>query len=77
MALNISIAEISDFLKYRKQATLADFVNHFRNGKDAIEGILEQYVALGLLRKESFSNCCGSGCDVCDTSMSEMYGIID
>lgn len=74
-AITMTISSIKEYLKFRQQAKLEEFVRYFRAEPGSIEKQLEQFVEQGLLKKQSVSNCCGRGCDVCDTSLSEFYEI--
>ena len=73
----MNIADIENFLKFRRFARLEDFVRHFRSEQGLVRDRLEQYVLEGKLAKQLVSNCCGEDCDVCDTSFSEMYRLVD
>lgn len=73
--MTMTISDIRGYLRFRQQAKLEEFMRYFPDEPDNIEKQLEQFVEQGLLRKLSVSNCCGRGCDVCDTSLSEIYEI--
>jgi hypothetical protein len=66
-------ADIQNFLKWRQQASLDDFVRNFGPDREQVRAVLEQLVQEGKLRKHYVSNCCNSGCDTCDPTMTEYY----
>ncbi len=69
----MTISEIQDYLKFRRQARLDDFLRHFNDDPTRIEEQLEVYVKRGELREDAVPNCCGSDCEVCDTGVSKVY----
>ena len=73
----ITLAEISEFLQFRLKATSQDFARHFKSTPAEMELQLEPWVQQNKLSKKLLSNCCESGCEVCDTSMSEYYQLIE
>ncbi|MES9858286.1 MAG: FeoC-like transcriptional regulator [Sedimenticola sp.] len=69
----MTLSEIKTFLKWRKQASLDDFVRGFDLDRDQIQTILEQLVAEGALHKHYVSSCCNDGCEPCVPTLVEYY----
>jgi len=66
-------AEIKNFLKWRQQASLDDFVRGFDQERAQISATLEQMVTDGMMRKHYVSSCCNDGCEPCVPTLIEYY----
>jgi len=69
----MNLSEIENFLKWRKQASLDDFVRGFNLDKEQIQPALEQLVADGAMHKHYVSSCCNDGCEPCVPILVEYY----
>ena len=67
------LSEIKSYLQTRKQATLTDIANHFDADPSAIEGMLEQWIRKGKIKKVPLTDSCGSSCNKCDSGETAFY----
>lgn len=67
------LAELRDYMKQRRQATLADLAAHFQVDADALRGMMEVWIGKGKVRKLSATASCGSSCTKCDPARTEIY----
>lgn len=70
------LAEIKDYLKTNRQATLADMANRFDTQPDALRGMLAKWQAKGkVTRVDSGPKC--DGCTQCGGEPNEVYLWLD
>jgi putative ferrous iron transport protein C len=71
------LSEIRSYLKERGQATLADIALHFKTEPDALRGMLEVWIKKGKVQKQSATASCGSSCQQCEPSATEIYAWVE
>lgn len=67
------LSDIKRYLQERQQATLSDIALHFDAEPDAVRGMLEHWVRKGKVERRLLHDACGSGCNKCDLSGTEIY----
>lgn len=67
------LGELRDYLRERRQATLADLANHFRASPEAVRGMLDFWVRKGCISRHAVSAACGSSCRRCAIEVTEIY----
>ena len=67
------LSDVRDYLKQRGQCTLSDIALHFDTDPDAVRGMLEIWMRKGKVEKLSATNSCGSSCNSCEPSATEIY----
>lgn len=67
------LPEIRQYLRQRGQASLADIALHFDIDPDALRGMLEVWMRKGKVRKQLATASCGSSCNQCRSSATEIY----
>ena len=71
------LSEVRDYLKTRSQATLSDIALHFDTDPDALRGMLEVWIKKGKIRKRMATDSCGSSCNSCEPTATEIYEWVD
>ena len=71
------LSEIRDYIRERKQATIADIAIHFDSDPDTVRGMLEVWINKGQIRKSLLTSDCGTSCNKCNLSDIEIYNWID
>jgi len=69
----VILRDIREYLKKRKQATLADIALHVQSEPDAVRGMLQRLEQKGQVRRENIDLACGSSCDKCTPAAREIY----
>ena len=67
------LSDVRDYLKQRGQCTLSDIALHFDTDPDAVRGMLDIWIRKGMVEKQSATNSCGTSCNSCDPSATEIY----
>jgi predicted transcriptional regulator with HTH domain len=67
------LKDIRLYLQQRGQATLGDIARHFDSDPSAVQGMLEQWVRKGKVRRSLATSSCGSSCSKCDPTSVEIY----
>ena len=67
------LSQIRDYLKQRGQCSLSDIALHFDADVDAVRGMLDVWIRKGKVEKSSATASCGTSCQSCDTSTTEVY----
>jgi putative ferrous iron transport protein C len=67
------LTDIRDYLRTRKQATLADIALHVEADPDAVRGMLQRLLAKGQVTRNTVSSGCGTSCSKCDPAARELY----
>ena len=71
------LSDIRSYLKERGQASLADIAMHFKAEPDAMRGMLEVWIRKGKVQKQSATASCGSSCQQCEPSATEIYAWLE
>jgi putative ferrous iron transport protein C len=69
----VILAELRDYMKQRRQATLADLAAHFQVDPDAVRGMMDVWIGKGKVRRLPATASCGSSCTKCDPAGTEIY----
>ena len=67
------LTRIKDYLRERRQATLAEIALHCGSKPDAVRGMLEVWMRKGRVSRHLASAACGSSCHRCDSATMEVY----
>ena len=67
------LSQVRDYLKQRGQCTLSDIALHFDTDADAVRGMLDVWIRKGKVKKTSATESCGTSCQSCDPSATEVY----
>ena len=67
------LTDIRDYLRERKQATLADIALHVQSQPDTVRPMLQRLIDKGQVSRELVSSDCGSKCNKCDPAAREIY----
>ena len=67
------LSQVRDYLQQRGQCTLSDIALHFDTDPDAVRGMLEVWIRKGKVKKQSATGSCGTSCNSCDPSSTEIY----
>lgn len=67
------LSEIRDYVRKRRQASLADIALHFDADPDAVRGMLQVWVDKGKLHRQMATASCGGSCTQCDPASTEIY----
>ena len=67
------LKDIRHYLQQRGQATLGDIARHFDSEPGAVQGMLEQWIRKGKVRRSLATRSCGSSCGKCDPAAIEIY----
>jgi len=67
------LSQVRDYLKQRGQCTLSDIALHFDTDADAVRGMLDVWIRKGKVEKQSATGSCGTSCNSCDPSATEVY----
>ena len=67
------LSELRDYIKLRRQVSLADIINHFETDEQAARAMLEVWINKGKIHRSSVSDSCGSVCNKCQGSSTELY----
>ena len=71
------LVEVRRYLKQRWRATLEDIAFHVEADPRAVQGMLEQWIRKGKVRRYLLSESCGSRCNGCNTGAVEIFEWID
>jgi len=63
------LRDVRDYLQKHQRASLEDLAVHFNSNPDAMRGMLEKWIAKGIIR-----HCQPSACAGCTTSCSSAPG---
>jgi putative ferrous iron transport protein C len=69
----VILADLKDYLKARRQATLSDMAVHFRAEPEAVRHMLSVWQRKGRVRRLPAPVGCGGSCTQCDPSAAEVY----
>ena len=61
------------YLQQRRQATLGDIARHFDSEPGAVQGMLDQWIRKGKVRRSLATSSCHSSCGKCDPTAIEIY----
>jgi putative ferrous iron transport protein C len=67
------LAELKDYIKERRQVSLADLVNRFDTDENALRQMLEVWIHKGRIHKRLSTPSCGSSCNQCGQGSTEYY----
>ena len=67
------LSQIGDYLKARGQASLSDIALHLDAEESAVRAMLAHWERRGRVQRVSSAPGCGSSCDKCSPSASELY----
>lgn len=67
------LSDIRDYLQQRGQASLGDIALHFDADPAAVQGMLDIWIRKGKVEKRAATASCGSSCQQCDPSSTEIY----
>ena len=67
------LTDIRDYLRERKQATLADIALHVQSEPDTVRPMLQRLIDKGQVSLEPVSSDCGSKCTKCDPAARGVY----
>ncbi len=67
------LADIRDYLQQRGQCSLSDIALHFDTDADAVRGMLNIWIKKGKVEKRAATASCGTSCQSCDPTTTEMY----
>jgi putative ferrous iron transport protein C len=67
------LSELRDYLKANQRATLTDMAHRFDTEPNALRGMLEKWMAKGLVEKLPQATGCGSDCCHCNHAVTEIY----
>jgi len=67
------LKDIRRYLQQRRQATLADIARRFDSEPSAVQGMLDQWVRKGKVRRSLATSSCGVSCGKCEPASTEIY----
>ncbi|MCU7807173.1 MAG: FeoC-like transcriptional regulator [Candidatus Thiodiazotropha sp. (ex Semelilucina semeliformis)] len=67
------LTDIRNYLSERGQATLAEIALHIDADPDAVRGMLQQWMRKGRIEQRKVEAACGSRCNRCDPTSTELY----
>lgn len=68
------LADVRDYLRTHRTATLGDLALHFDVPHEAMRGMVEQFVAKGRVKPLSFEATCNTACPTaCDDTAMTIY----
>ena len=66
------LSQVRDYVQQHQRVSLMDAAHHFDTDPDALRGMLDKWVAKGLISKLQQTTRCG-GCSKCDMAKIEVY----
>lgn len=70
------LADIRQYMRERRQATLTDIALHFHSSPEAVRGMLDYWVRKGLLSRQRMTASCNVSCTRCAEADTEIYSWI-
>lgn len=64
---------LKDYLKEKRQASLADLVTHFRSTPQAIQAAMETWLRKGKAKLSTVESNCGKSCCKCNVESITIY----
>ena len=56
------LLQIRGYIQTHRSATMADLANHFRVAPEALRGMLDHWIAKGVVARFDLTPSCSSGC---------------
>ena len=67
------LKEISRYLQQQRAATLGEIARHVNSEPSAVQGMLDQWIRKGKVRRSLATSSCNSSCSRCDRTAIEVY----
>jgi len=69
----VILSEIRDYLRSRRQASLADIAIQVDADPDAVRAMVEVWIRKGLVTRLPPANGCGTQCRQCEDAQTEIF----